>query len=367
MRESTNNFVTKKHQDMEENNIQETQHRDAQQMRVDEFATMLGQVRQGNKDLIPQVLNALLEDGDLQGKFLDMLEAEDKQWLLALDNLKADCIVLAGMYREKCRYYDELFTDEDTGEEVVIERTELIDGTSWFERNKDEARALYVKICAADLPDADVRMVVDWVDATPFNEMAIVEKKKRQMEEQVPAHELGLSPLYGWICEVLGDAYYYGEEHCGYYIDIAKAREYYAKAQEIKHATGDETFMHWDNPIEDFDEKDWEEYVVSPETRNYSISGPAQVLDKVRATIDKLTEKYGMPGNEFGRYVPTPILLQALLGIKSKAPNYWGNLLFMEDQPDGTLSLTMEVELGHVWPHVLEQGFPGTEVKVEKE
>ena len=39
----------------------------------------------------------------------------------------------------------------------------------------------------------------------------------------------------------------------------------------------------------------------------------------------------------------------------------------MEDQPDGTLSLTMEVEQPYVWPHVLEQGFPGIEVKVEKE
>lgn len=346
---------------MEENKILEKQ-----QIDVDKFATMLGEVRQGNKDLAPQVLNALLEDGDLQGKFLDMLEAEDKQWLLALDNLKADCIVLAGMYSKKCRYYDELFTDEDTGEEVVIERTELIDGTSWFERNKDEAQALYGKIFAADLPDADVRMVVDWVDATPFNEMAIVEKKKRQMEKQIPAQELGLSPLYGWICEVLGDAYYYGEEHCGYYIDIAKAREYYAKAQEIKHATGDETFMHWGNPMEDFDEKDWEDYERCPLTCHYSLSGPAEVLDKVRTFIEKLTEKYGMPDNEFGRYVATPILLQALLGIKSEAPNYWGNLLFMEDQPDGTLSLTMEVELTHVWSHVLEQGFPGIEVETEK-
>ena len=352
---------------MKENNILENQQRDVQQISIGDFGNMLNEVRQGNKDLAPQVLNTLLEDSDLQGKFLNMLEAEDKQWLLALNNLKADCIVLAGMYREKCRYYDELFTDEDTGEEVVIERAELIDGISRFERNKDEAQALYGKICATDLQDADVRMVVDWVDATPFNEMAIVEKKKRQMEEQVPAHELGLSPLYGWICEVLGDAYYYGEEDCGYYIDIAKAREYYAKAQEIKHATGDETFMLWGNPMEDFDEKDWEDYVVSPETRNYSISGAAQVLDKVRATIDKLTEKYGMPDNEFGRYVPTPILLQALLGIKSEAPNYWGNLLFMEDQPDGTLTITMEVELTHVWPHVLEQGFPGIEVETEKE
>ena len=352
---------------MKENNILENQQRDVQLISIDDFVSMLGEVRQGNKDLIPQVLNALLEDGDLQGKFLDMLEAEDKQWLLALDNLKADCIVLAGMYREKCRYYDELFTDEDTGEEVVIERTELIEGTSWFEREKNEARALYGKICAADLPDADVRMVCDWVDATPFNEMAIVEKKKRQMEEQVPAHELGLSPLYGWICEVLGDAYYYGEEHCGYYIDIAKAREYYAKAQEIKHATGDETFMLWGNPVEDFDEKDWEDDERCPLTCYYRLSGPAEVLYKVRTTIDKLTEKYGMPGNEFGRYVPTPILLQTLLGIKSKAPNYWGNLLFMEDQPDGTIFLTMEVEQTYVWPHVLEQVFPGIRVDVEKE
>ena len=352
---------------MKENNILENQQRDVQQISIGDFGNMLNEVRQGNKDLAPQVLNALLEDGDLQGKFLDMLEAEDKQWLLALDNLKADCIVLAGMYREKCRYYDELFTDEDTGEEVVIERAELVDGTSWFERDKNEARALYGKICAADLPDADVRMVVDWVDATPFNEMAIVEKKKRQMEEQVPAHELGLSPLYGWICEVLGDAYYYGEEDCGYYIDIAKAREYYAKAQEIKHATGDETFMLWSNPMEDFDEKDWEDYERCPLTCHYRLSGPAEVLDKVRTTIDKLTEKYGMPDNEFGRYVPTPILLQALLGIKSKAPNYWGNLLFMEDQSDGTLTITMEVEQTYVWPHVLEQGFPDIRVDVEKE
>ena len=352
---------------MKENNILENQQRDVQQISIDDFVSMLGEVRQGNKDFATQVLNALLEDGDLQGKFLNLLEAEDKQWLLALNNLKADCIVLAGMYREKCRYYDELFTDEDTGEEVVIERTEIMDGTSWFERDKNEARALYGKICASDLPDADVRMVVDWVDATPFNEMAIVEKKKRQMEEQVPAHELGLSPLYGWICEVLGDAYYYGEEHCGYYIDIAKAREYYAKAQEIKHATGDETFMHWGNPMADFDEKDWEDYERCPLTCHYSLSGPAEVLDKVRTFIDKLTEKYGMPDNEFGRYVATPILLQALLGIKSEAPRYRGNLLFMEDQPDGTLSLTMEVEQTHVWPYVLEQGFPGIEVETEKE
>ena len=351
---------------MKENNILENQQRDVQQISIGDFGNMLNEVRQGNKELIPLVLNALLENGDLQGKFLNLLEAEDKQWLLALDNLKADCIVLAGMYREKCRYYDELFTDEDTGEEVVIERTEIMDGTSWFERDKNEARALYGKICAADLPDADVRMVCDWVDATPFNEMAIVEKKKRQMEEQVPAHELGLSPLYGWICEVLGDAYYYGEEHCGYYIDIAKAREYYAKAQEIKHATGDETFMHWGNPMEDFDEKDWEDDEVCPLTCHYSLSGPAEVLDKVRAFIEKLTEKYGMPDNEFGRYVATPILLQALLGIKSEAPRYWGNLLFMEDQPDGTLSLTMEVEQPYVWPHVLEQGFPDIEVETEK-
>ena len=113
--------------------------------------------------------------------------------------------------------------------------------------------------------------------------------------------------------------------------------------------------------------EEWEDYEACPYTCHYRLSGPAEVLDKVRTTIDKLTEKYGMPDNEFGRYVPTPILLQALLGIKSEAPNYWGNLLFMEDQPDGTLSITMEVELTHVWPHVLEQGFPGIEVETEKE
>lgn len=49
MRESTNNFVTKKHQYMEENNILDTQNKGARQMGVDEFAAMLNGVRQGNK------------------------------------------------------------------------------------------------------------------------------------------------------------------------------------------------------------------------------------------------------------------------------------------------------------------------------
>ena len=44
-RARTTSLPKKKHQDMETNNIQETQHRDAQQMRVDEFAAMLGQVQ----------------------------------------------------------------------------------------------------------------------------------------------------------------------------------------------------------------------------------------------------------------------------------------------------------------------------------
>jgi hypothetical protein len=39
----------------------------------------------------------------------------------------------------------------------------------------------------------------------------------------------------------------------------------------------------------------------------------------------------------------------------------------MEDLPDGTFSLTMEVEQTYVWSHVLEQGFPGIEVEKEKE
>lgn len=353
---------------MEENNILDTQNKCARQMGVDEFATMLGEVRQGNMEYVQDVVNALFEECSFLTQSRTLLQPEDKQWLLALNNLKADCIVLAGMYYSlKLRSYDELFIDEDTGEEVTVERHELIDDSVWFEGSKEEARALYDKIYNADISDADMRTVFGLVGKTPFNEMAILEKKKRQMEKQVPAQELGLSPLYGWICEELGYAYYSGKEKCGYYVDIAKAREYYAKAQEIKDATGDETFMLCGNRVEDFDEKEWEDYEACPYTCHYRLSGPAEVLDKVRTTIDKLTEKYGMPDNEFGRYVPTPILQQALLGIKSGAPRYLGILLYMEDQPDGTLSITMEVEQGYVWSHVLEQGFPGIEVEVEKE
>ena len=46
----------KKHQDMEENNILDTQNKCARQMGVDEFATMLGEVRQGNMEYVQDVV-----------------------------------------------------------------------------------------------------------------------------------------------------------------------------------------------------------------------------------------------------------------------------------------------------------------------
>lgn len=323
---------------------------------------LLVQMRSGN-DEFKFVLRDLL----FHGYGLHLLQAGDKQWLLDDDCVECKAIVLKGMYMS-WHTWEDSFTDEDTGEIVVITRKE-IRSTPLFASTEDEAKALFEQIIRQSTP-AESEELVDCVRCTPFDYTLIIRNEYEELLERCRKGE-GLYDMktihqcghYGWLCEQLGDLYFYGEEQFGYFIDKEKAAYFYAETQKAKDYHHDESLLVNGNPVENFDEKDWEDYEISPQTCHYRLSGPTEVLDKVRTTIDKLTEKYGMPDNELGRYVSTPILLQALLGIKSEAPNYWGNLLFMEDQPDGTLTITMEVELTRVWSYVFEQGFPGIEVE----
>ena len=56
-------------------------------------------------------------------------------------------------------------------------------------------------------------------------------------------------PAYGWACEELGYAYYYGEEQWGYHKDLDKARKYYELAEQVKANTQDEDLLRTGNPF----------------------------------------------------------------------------------------------------------------------
>ena len=178
-------------------------------------------------------------------KFLHLLQPEDKQWLLDLDNIEADCIVLGGMYKRRQHFYDELFTDEETGEQVTIQRYDTLDTPLWS-GTAEEAQALYDKICASSRRQSPI--VHHWISYTPFNPMVIVEKTMADLEN-MPHNVLMVHPAYGWACEELGYAYYYGEEQWGYHKDLDKARKYYALAEQVKANTQDEDLLRAGNPF----------------------------------------------------------------------------------------------------------------------
>jgi hypothetical protein len=178
-------------------------------------------------------------------KFLHLLQPEDKQWLLDLDNIEADCIVLGGMYKRRQHFYDELFTDEETGEQVTIQRYDTLDTPLWS-GTAEEAQALYDKICASSRRQSPI--VHHWISYTPFNPMVIVEKTMADLEN-MPHNVLMVHPAYGWACEELGYAYYYGEEQWGYHKDLDKARKYYELAEQVKANTQDEDLLRAGNPF----------------------------------------------------------------------------------------------------------------------
>ena len=141
----------------------------------------------------------------------------------------------------------ELFTDEETGEQVVIERYDSLD-TMWWDGTEEDAKALYDKICASIRRAVLNPSVHDWVSNTPFNRMVIVEQTMKVLEK-MPHDLLNENTTYGWACEELGYAYYYGEEQWGYHRDLDKAREYYALAEQVKELTGCEELLRAGNPF----------------------------------------------------------------------------------------------------------------------
>lgn len=198
---------------------------------------------QGDNILKYRVVDIMFQEE----KFLHLLQPEDKQWLLDLDNIEADCIVLGGMYKRRQRFYDELFTDEVTGEQVTIQRYDTLDIPLWS-GTEEEAQALYDKICASSRHALQSPIVHHWISYTPFNPMVIVEQTMADLEN-MPHNVLMEHPAYGWACEELGYAYYYGEEQWGYHKDLDKARKYYALAEQVKANTQDEDLLRTGNPF----------------------------------------------------------------------------------------------------------------------
>ena len=284
------------------------------------------------------ILNYRVEDIMFQEeKFLHLLQPEDKQWLLDLDDIEADCIVLAGMYRS-WRTWEESFTDEDTGETLTVERHELLT-TPLFESHEGEAEALLEKVCTARDTRRKIKDIVRTLSFhTPLNYTRLLVDNVENLYDDDRL----------WAYKEIGDLYRWGKEKFGFFIDKQKAKEYYDKA-----GVTDE------NPLEDSDKHDDPDQCIYI----YTVRGEITPLKEL---TEKIANKYGDTENELGWYVPMNIFMYYLVRTDPKRADYCGNLLSAEEK-DGTLLLKFETERGqNAFAYALKAKFPELEVEIEE-
>lgn len=279
------------------------------------------------------VMTVLFQDQWLH----NLLQPEDKKWLLDMDRTEADCIVLVGMYNS-WRIWEELFTDEDTGETVTVERHEILD-TPLFESHEGEAEALLKKVCTARDTRRKIKDIVRKLSIyTPLNYTRLLVDNVENLYDDDRQ----------WAYKEIGDLYRWGKEEFGFFIDKQKAKEYYDKA-----GVTDE------NPLEDSDKHD----DPDPCIYIYTVRGEITPLKEL---TEKIANKYGDTENELGWYVPMNIFMYYLVKTDPKRYDYCGNLLSAEEK-DGALLLKFETERDqNAFAYALKAKFPELEVEIEE-
>ena len=260
-------------------------------------------------------------------------------------DLQAACLLINGMhYKYHC--WTEKFVDEETNEEVEMNRDMCIDGTTFEPDEEAEAQLRQMVFDSKErLSDEELLWACGLIDqATPL----YLERIRRGEEEAVRC--IDYPAILQELCdkgnktafEEMWYKYAYGDEANGIFINPKKAKECHEKG-------------HLDC--------EYEPYMEFPYGSVYILRGSAEELEAVKTLVHELTNRYGTPDNELGLYVPMEILMQTLVGSKY----YKGNLLSMAtDSPD---CLVLRAEANNQEPllYALRQAFPNLEVEIEDE
>ena len=139
--------------------------------------------------------------------------------------------------------------------------------------------------------------------------------------------------------------YRYGDEENGIFIDRKAAKHCYELA-------GGE-----------YDPKDDESRNDFPCYKTITAKGTEQELEVLKMLVNELTQRFGTPDNELGLYIPMDPMMKVLVG----SPYYRGNLLYMDEDVQGELSLRVEMDDPYVLLYALRQAFPYLELEIKEE
>lgn len=294
---------------------------------------LLKKAREGVKASQSALIDMVFDTGNFDYRF-SFLEPNDVQWLRpwAIDerNIKACVLLMTGM-ENRFRGWNEDFEDEDTGEQVTAHRVESLEG-SLFPKNNTESLRLLTIICEDWQLNERSELYMAWNTI----------RNKTQQNYSKLLHHLADEGNDKDAQKELAEAYRYGNERNGIYINRLLAKKYYDMIGEAYDSKEDDTK---DDPVEE----------------TYTLKGNAETLKGICDTINELCGRFGTPDNELGLFVPLQPLMKLLVGSDDAA--YRGNILSMEQPDNNTLVLHTESNSTSPLFYALQQAFSNISVR----
>ena len=265
---------------------------------------------------------------------------------------------LSQMLKRHFHFWTEAFKDEETGEDVSIERKNILDTDL-----SDEEQQL-IKAIAADIPNLTDEELLRFQEEISYfgcrtKEQIYIERVRRGEEsmaesiEDVPTLRVLCDKGNRWAAYALYQKYNWGDEKQGIFINRQKAKEYYDMAGDI--AFKDE-WNDSDDPGE-----------PNPGTYEYVLTGNTTSLDAVETLIRDLCKRFGIPENEedgLGLYVPQHALMKVLVG--SDTEYYRGNILYLNREAPDRLVITTEADRGEPLLYALRQCFTDLNIEMKE-
>ena len=256
----------------------------------------------------------------------------------------------AELQKKRYRFWMDDFENEDTGETVSVERSELL-----VAEPADEEKEILKQICngvrEANTEDLNA-FRYEVRDSHGFSNDDILPVLQELSDRgDVPATDALNDIDRLWEMTHKGDkdaafylAYRYasGDEEHGVFINKKQAKELYDLAE-------------WDD-YDPNEESDDECEVVESD---YCLQGDPAELDKVEHDIRVLAEKYGVPDDGLGgMYVPFDILFKKLVG----SSYYEGNITKMKRVAANNLLLHAESNMSEPLLYALKRYYSQIEV-----
>ena len=310
------------------------------------FALLLEEVRKNRSQCT--TVGRIISNADNPIGLMLYFKPEDKEWLEQADDSYCaiyNAILLWGRYNS-FNAVPETYVDEDTKEEVVITRLELLD-TPLFEMDADKEAELFANIYNTEYDrSCNNKNIIELLEFTDVDYTIILHKMLDSRECCVSRGEV--DEEIKWMCEKLGDIYRWGCERFGRFIDKQKAKKYY----DIARITDD-------NPLDD--KKQYPKYEDTPTSFKYTIKGDA--AGELKAIIEKYAT---MPmDNEFGIYAPVNEIMHELVGTDPKQPKYRGNVLYASEE-NGNLVIEGEANGPEVLGYAILKKYPALKIKIEE-